>query len=347
MRRDPLPMGDSNRHGAVIKSFSDRSGFGRPFSTKCKTGEHILSNDSLHQSPFLLDNESEYQDWRARKLQRVPDASSLAPWRLGNDNRFDPVTLCQAKRQVADCNFIVFESPSTLDKQEFVQLNRQLGLVELDDNLGADPDKVTSLRVLNSSDKRAQYIPYTNRALNWHTDGYYNDESCTIRAFSLYCVSPAERGGGNFLFDHEMMYLLIRDTDPELIAALMSPEIMTIPANVSGKQVIRAETSCPVFSIDAKSAGLQMRYTSRPRNITWRADKRSELALKLIREILMDHEAVTHLKLRAGQGIICNNMLHGREAFRDAPEGRSRLVYRARYYDSIETDCDLSAGAAA
>lgn len=306
-----------------------------------------MPTDSVHKSPFLLDNESEYEAWRARKLQRLPTGSSPEPWQLGSDNRFDPVTLCKVQRQAGDCNFILFESRSTLDKREFLELNRQLGLVKLDNNLGSDQDKVTSLRVLNSSDERAQYIPYTNRALNWHTDGYYNEEAETIRAFSLYCVSPAERGGGNFLFDHEMMYLLIRDIDPELIAALMNPGIMTIPANVSGNRVIRPQTNCAVFSIDSNTRRLQMRYTSRPRNITWRGDRHSERALKLVREILIDHEAVTHVQLGAGQGIICNNMLHGREAFRDVADGFSRLVYRARYYNFIETECALGAGAAA
>ena len=347
MRRDPLPMGDSNRPRPVIKSCPYRNDTGRSFLTKFEIRENALSTDILDKSPFLLANESEYQAWRARKLRRSPEASSLDPWQLGSDNRFDPATLCEAQRHAEQHNFVVFESRSTLDKRDFLELNRQLGLVHLDNNLGSDQDKVTSLQVLNSSDERAQYIPYTNRALNWHTDGYYNETADTIRAFSLYCVSPAERGGGNFLFDHEMMYLLIRDTDPELIAALMNPDIMTIPANVSGNKVIRPQTSCAVFSIDPGTGRLQMRYTSRPRNITWSDDKRSERALKLVREILIDDEAVTHLQLGAGQGLICNNLLHGREAFRDSPQGCSRLMYRARYYDFIETECDLNPGAAA
>jgi hypothetical protein len=33
-------------------------------------------------------------------------------------------------------------------------------------------------------------------------------------------------------------------------------------------------------------------------------------------------------------GVICNNVLHARTAFRDDPS-RPRLLYRARYYDRI------------
>jgi hypothetical protein len=40
--------------------------------------------------------------------------------------------------------------------------------------------------------------------------------------------------------------------------------------------------------------------------------------------------------LRAGQGIICNNVLHKREAFADdAAAGQQRLLYRARYHERI------------
>jgi len=31
---------------------------------------------------------------------------------------------------------------------------------------------------------------------------------------------------------------------------------------------------------------------------------------------------------------VCNNVLHARTAFRDAPQHR-RLLYRARYYDRV------------
>lgn len=303
--------------------------------------------DSTGESPFALGNDVAYRDWRERKLEL---RARLDPTRLFELDAEEPpdAALREALReQIAAHNFVLFESSGLLDQDRFVALNRDFGLVDPDRNLGADDAGVSALHQVDPGDERAQYIPYTNRALNWHTDGYYNEDADTIRAFSLYCVSPAERGGGNFLFDHEMMYLLIRDTDPELIAALMNPDIMTIPANVSGNKVLRPQTSCAVFSIDPSTRRLQMRYTSRPRNITWRDDKRSERALKLIREILIDHEAVTHLQLGAGQGLICNNLLHGREAFRDAPQGCSRLMYRARYYDFIETECDLSPGAAA
>ena len=187
-----------------------------------------------------------------------------------------------------------------------------------------------------ASDQRAQYIPYTNRAMNWHTDGYYNRRDRRIAAFSLYCVNQAQRGGGNYLFDHEMMYLMIRDRAPDLLAALMAEDMMRIPANVQGNRVIRAEEAGPVFSLLPLTCALNMRYTSRPHNIVWKSDQRSQQALNLVREILMQGGAMTELRLRAGQGIVCNNILHGREAFLNDSGEDARLVYRARYFNKID-----------
>ena len=185
--------------------------------------------------------------------------------------------------------------------------------------------------------------PYTNRAMNWHTDGYYNPHARRINAFSLYCVNQSARGGGNFLFDHEMMYLLIRDQSPELLEALMHDDLMRIPANVQDNQVIRAEESGPVFSLQPISCALNMRFTSRPQHIVWKSDKCSQQALNRVREILMQGQAMIEIRLHAGQGIVCNNILHGREAFQDDPQHPARLVYRARYYDAIDFERDFAA----
>jgi alpha-ketoglutarate-dependent taurine dioxygenase len=226
-------------------------------------------------------------------------------------------------------------------------LNRQFGLREPDRNLGAEEDSVTALRVVEASDSRAQYIPYSNRAMNWHTDGYYNPIGRRIGAFALYCVHQAGRGGGNHLFDHEMMYLRIRDLSPELLQALMRDDLMRIPANVQDNRVIRAEETGPVFALHPLTCALNMRYTSRPHNIVWKSDKASENALNLVREILMDGDAMTEIRLQPGQGMVCNNLLHGRQAFHDTPGQPGRLIYRVRYCDAIDLARGFAGGEAA
>ncbi len=297
-------------------------------------------NDCNNRSPFLLQNEGEYQVWRQRKLGNRQQLSATEIFELDSNGLLPESSLPAVRRQVEAFNFAIFESVETLDKAGFLALNEQFGLHRTDANLGADEDRVTSLHVVQPNDARAQYIPYTNRALNWHTDGYYNSFERRINAFALYCVNQAGRGGGNYLFDHELMYLLIRDQAPDLLDALMSPDMMRIPANVQGRDVIRPEESGPVFSLQPDSCSLNMRYTSRPRNIVWKSDKRSERALNLIREILMNSDAVVEVRLQNRQGIICNNILHGRQAFHDDAQRPARLIYRARYYDEIYLDQD-------
>jgi hypothetical protein len=297
---------------------------------------NAVLNQCDENSPFLLANEDAYQAWRSCKLDSRRQSTPLRVFALNAQGLLAKSQLTDLQQQVEAYNYVIFESADRdFGKREFVALNRQFGLHDLDINPGADADRVTALRVVDDSDQRAQYIPYTNRAMNWHTDGYYNSHSRRINAFSLYCVNQSARGGGNFLFDHEMMYLLIRDQSPELLEALMHDDLMRIPANVQDNQVIRAEETGPVFSLQPISCVLNMRYTSRPHNIVWKTDKCSQRALNLVREILLEGQAMTEIRLQAGQGIICNNILHGREAFQDDPQHPARLVYRARYYDAI------------
>jgi len=295
-------------------------------------------NHCEENSPFLLENEAEYQAWRARKLESRQEVPATRVFELDQQGRLSPSMLPSLRKQVAAYNFVIFQSVGELGKADFLALNRQFGLVALDANPGADEDSVTSLQVVGDADSRARYIPYTNRAMNWHTDGYYNPFERRIDAFALYCVNQAGRGGGNYLFDHEMMYLLIRDQSSPALAALMCNDMLRIPANVQQNQVVRAEETGPVFSLRADSCSLNMRYTSRPQNIVWKTDKRSTEALNLVREILMEGSAMIEVGLLPGQGIVCNNILHGRQAFHNTPDEPARLIYRARYHDAIDFD---------
>jgi hypothetical protein len=297
-------------------------------------------NNCDENSPYLLENAGEYQAWRARKLKFRQEVPATRIFELDQQGRLSQSMLQLLRKQVAAYNFVIFQSASELDKPQFLALNSQFGLLELDANLGSDEDQVTSLQVVGDADDRAQYIPYTNRALNWHTDGYYNPPERRIDAFALYCVNQAGRGGGNYLFDHEMMYMLIRDQSPTALAALMCSDMLRVPANVQQNRVVRAEETGPVFSLQGNSCALSMRYTSRPRNIVWKTDQRSTDALNLVREILIEGSAMIEVRLQPRQGIICNNVLHGRQAFHDVAEQPARLIYRARYHDAI----DLEAG---
>ncbi len=342
LRRDPESVADPTdgrlqspvhctRIGRIDHVNSDRAS--AMYASLSDVSRRVAAGDG--DSPFSLANDDAYAAWRARKLELRRSLEATRALDLGADGKLAAADLAAAARQVDAFGFVLFEGDGRLDKAAFLALNRQLGLERLDANPGADTDRVTSLTRVDDEDPRAQYVPYTNRALNWHTDGYYNDSARAIRAFALYCVQPAARGGGNFLFDHEYLYLQIRDRAPDLLRALMRPDLMRVPANVQNGRVVRAEETGPVFAIDGDGGGLQMRYTSRPRNIVWKRDRQSTLALGLVRELLMAGDGLVELRLRRGQGLVCSNLLHGREAYADDPAQPPRLVFRARYLDPV------------
>ena len=68
------------------------------------------------------------------------------------------------------------------------------------------------------------------------------------------------QAGKNHLIDHEIIYIFLRDHNPEFIDILMQKDIMEIPKNknISSSKSIKG----PVFYID-KENYLNMRYTSR------------------------------------------------------------------------------------
>lgn len=299
----------------------------------------IQRRASLWKSPLLLENETGYARWRKTKLDSYSRFNPGRVIEITDHASLSTPTLNELEIQMQSFNFAIFDlghSAGKFSTNDFLFFGQQLGLHRIDVNSGAGTDGVTLLSAVDASDKRARYIPYTNRALNWHTDGYYNPTESRIDAFSLYCANQAGKGGDNFLLDHEMVYLQIRDTDPDLLVALMDPGVMVVPANISDNRLVRQAESGPVFMIDSETGRLNMRYSARPQNIGWKTDELSKRAVNLVREIIMDSEYIAKLKLKSGQGIICNNVLHGRRAFVDDPAGGpARLYYRARYYDAV------------
>lgn len=285
-------------------------------------------------NPFDLENDAAYQSWRERKLAAQP--ASLDDLVVEID---DPRRLSAAQREaVLDrcrrCNMAIYVSRTgeAADKEIIVGLGRQFGLERLDHNRGADEDAITSLKVQEDAVHKG-YIPYSNRPIAWHTDGYYNRPDRQIHGLVLHCVHPAADGGENDLMDHEIAYIRLRDLGSDYIRALMHPLAMTIPANKRGDEVIRPDQPGPVFSV-RPDGDLHMRYTDRKRNIVWNDDALTGEAVEHLKQILHSDDPDHYRgKLEAGWGLICNNVLHTRTGFNDGDE--PRLLYRARYYDRI------------
>ncbi|CAA7620812.1 TauD/TfdA family dioxygenase [Magnetospirillum sp. UT-4] len=237
--------------------------------------------------------------------------------------------------RVRRCNMAVYvetrPAPGRDDKQALRALGERFGLVSLDCNHLADDDGITPLSV-HQGGTRARYIPYTDRPIAWHTDGYYNEPPRRVRGLLLHAASPAAAGGENTLMDPELLYIRLRDEDKGLIAALTRPDAMTIPGN-DEEGMVRPAVAGPVFYV--QDGRLAMRYTARGRNIEWHPDADVQAAVAAIRRHL-DAPApdVFTARLEAGWGLVSNNVLHTRERFTEDP-ARPRLLYRARYHDRI------------
>ena len=240
--------------------------------------------------------------------------------------------------RVRDTNMAVYRcrQPENIDRAAIQALTSQLGLGKPDSNLCAADDGLSELEV-NHSSTHQRYIPYSNRPIGWHTDGYYHKPERTIRAMALHCVRPAMSGGTLQVIDHEIVFGLLHRCDPRYTAALSQSDTMTIPENEAAGPGVRASVSGPVFSHEGDV--LQMRYSARKRNIIWKSDPVVGEAIAALEEILNScADLAVFRRLLPGEGLVCNNVLHRRDGFTDSSQpGCARLIYRGRYTQALTT----------
>jgi alpha-ketoglutarate-dependent taurine dioxygenase len=286
-------------------------------------------------SPFNLENTEAYLRWRERKLQlAIVDANDLIveisdPNSLTESERAKVLSCCQRS------NMAIYSTRAEMDERAVQGFANQFGLKHLDANWLAGEQGVTRITVCSDDAKRQNYIPYTDRAIKWHTDGYYNPPERQIRGMVLHCAHSAGLGGENRVMDHEIAYLMLRDANVDFVRALSEPDAMTIPERVDDIDGIRPAQTGPVFSIDPTSGAPHMRYTARTRSIEWKQDELTLEAVTQLEKILSSQTPHIHqLRLENGMGLLCNNVLHDRNAFTNDPS-KPRLLFRARYLDRI------------
>jgi len=290
-----------------------------------------------HDSPLSLENHDAYAAWREAKLARYPSAIEQLIVEVNDPRRLSDAEYGAVLERCERANMAIYVGRTGDDPDKDIPrlLGERFGLHRLDHNPGADDDAITAVKIQTDALHRG-YIPYTDRPIAWHTDGYYNAPKRQINAFILHCVHAAAEGGDNGLIDPEMVYLRLRDRDPAHIRALMEAEAMSIPPNVVDGAELRPVSTGPVFSQGARGR-LHMRYTDRRRNIDWYDDSATTAAVTALREVLEAEDMpVFRARLQPGWGVICNNVLHSRTRFTNGDRDSKRLFYRARYYDRIE-----------
>lgn len=286
----------------------------------------------------FLDEEL-YSIWRQQKLALYPVNPHDLLVEIQDAQSPKPAELQQLQLYLERYNFVFYRFTQHLNasKQQVHQLAQSLGLKTLAHNLCADTDSLTAIQVTQHQGQH-DYIPYTDKKLSWHTDGYYNPAHEQIHSMLLHCVRPALEGGETQVMDHELAYLLLRDANPEYIHALQAPQAFTIPANVLKGEEIRPAQTGPVFSLNTKG-GLHMRYSARQKHVLWQDDPITKAATEFLLA-LWKHDSIYKLgyTLKANEGLICKNVLHCRTEFVDAQESEhKRLLYRGRYLDVLHT----------
>jgi alpha-ketoglutarate-dependent taurine dioxygenase len=287
---------------------------------------------------FDLADDAAYQAWRAAKLAHVPKTLSELVVEVSDPRALRPREREALLERCGRANMAIYASTAGGDPDKEIprRLGMQLGLRDLDPNYLADDDGISPLAIAERG-TRGDFIPYTNRGIKWHTDGYYNPDERTVRAVLLHCVERAETGGENDLLDHEIAYIQLRDRNPQHIRALTAHDALTIPARVEDGRIERPAQSGPVFSVDA-GGFLHMRYTARAVSIEWKRDAATQAALAALEDILAaDSPWRFRGRLEPGMGLVCNNVLHTRTPFTESPL-HQRLIYRARYYQRINAD---------
>jgi alpha-ketoglutarate-dependent taurine dioxygenase len=287
-------------------------------------------------SPFHPDNDAAYQTWRAQKLAGYPQTGSALIVEIANPAQLTDSEYAALWQRIAKTQMVIYATRmgESEDKESIRALAAQFGLTHLDANWLADEDGISSLTPQDDAGQaRGEFIPYTHRPIRWHTDGYYNPRERRIWAMALHCVRAADEGGVNDLYDHELAYITLRDTNPAHIRALMADDAMTIPARADETGIARADESGPAFAVE--DGQLHLRYTARTKSIAWKEDAATQAAVATLEAHLASNPAGQFsLRLEPGMGLLCNNVLHTRSGFNDRPEHR-RLLYRARYHDHL------------
>ena len=293
-----------------------------------------VGGECVNDSPFDLDDQEVYEKWRLEKLNKFPVASDdlmvkiLDPRSPSRNEKNAILDRCK------DFNMAIYAATPEAGKDDALALAQHVGLERFDQPLCAGKDGLTEITVVEGG-RRGSYIPYSDKQLSWHTDGYYNKPDEQVRGFLLHCRRAAEEGGVSEFLDPEIIYIRLRDENPDFVRVLSHEDVLTIPANLENGVLVRDAETGPVFSVIEGT--LHMRYTDRKRHIEWKDGALVMAARRKLTDVLNDmDEYIVRWRLQPGQGIICNNVLHRRSGYRDHPDaGQGRLLYRARFLDRV------------
>ena len=268
---------------------------------------------------------AEFLKWAEEKERNIPHNIDGIIVNIHDINNVKISEIAKIKETINKCNSCIYSSKIALKSNtNLLKFVESIGMRTYDRN-NIESNEISTITPLENN--KINYIPYTDKSLNWHTDGYYDKKS--IFSWLLHCVHPAMHGGENYLLDHELAlreYVLRYDD----INNLMSEDALTIPES---KDTSRSEISTYIFSIKNKYKKLHMRFSMRKDNIST-SPKAGDAVTKL--KAIIENDCAKYsltYKLQKNEGIITNNILHGRKAFKD--DKVKRKLLRIRSYERL------------
>ncbi len=150
----------------------------------------------------------------------------------------------------------------------------------------------------------------------------------------MLCKRPAAKGGGNKVIDNEVMYILLRDKDPDALRILMNNNCFEYKSPKTG--VINHQLGGKVFWVN-QNGHLCHRFSFRKMDMAWSEDGEVIAARDTLESLMLEEsEYVIEGRLESGMGLISNNVLHTREKLIDSDDAsKKRLLFRTRFYDRV------------
>lgn len=279
---------------------------------------------------FNLDANEDYKKWRDEKLAAYPASIGELVVELGDMTALSASEKGKIRDLTERANMCVYTSGSAdLSMDSLLALGRQLGLNETDKSRRhSSSDELTDSGILKSA------IPFTTRHVRWHTDATYYGSDKTIQALFLLCKRPAVEGGSNKLLDHEVLYIQLRDKDPEALRVLMEKNCFKYRNPSTGE--IDVHLGGKVFWTNSEG-NLCHRFSFRKTDMAWSEENDVKAARAVLESMILDEsEHVIEGRLESGLGLISNNVLHTREKLVDSDDAaQKRLLFRARFYDRV------------
>jgi hypothetical protein len=286
--------------------------------------------NTKYPNRFNLDSSDDYQKWRDEKLAAYPRELGDLVVELGDMTAITDAEKAKIMERVELANMCVYTAgKAELSMDSLLSLGKQLGVSDTDKSRRhSNSDELTNSGILNKA------IPFTTRHVRWHTDATYYGSDKTIQALFLLCKRPAVEGGSNKVLDNEILYILMRDKNPDALRVLMSKDCFKYKNPKTGE--IDDHLGGKVFWTNP-DGHLCHRFSFRKMDMAWAEDSDVKAAQDELESLILDEsEYVIEGRLESGLGLVSNNVQHTREKLVDSNDpATQRLLFRTRFYDRV------------